>query len=128
VAFVSAVHDEILAASGGRDGILKPDLLESATEQPTASAGGEDAYASLFLKVAAIGRSIAHGHVFNDANKRTAIEVMVNCLRWNGFKRQPNQAAIEVSILLVAAGFLDVHGLRLGLLYAYDQDTTDPNL
>ena len=128
MAFVSLIHDRVLLASGGHEGILKPDLLESATEQPTASAGGEDAYDSLFLKVAAIGRSIAHGHVFNDANKRTAIEVMVNCLRWNGFKRQPNPAAIEVSILLVAAGFLDVEGLRLALLYAYDLDTTNPNL
>jgi hypothetical protein len=48
VAFVSLIHDRVLLASGGREGILKPDLLESATEQPTASAGGEDAYGPLF--------------------------------------------------------------------------------
>lgn len=126
MAFVLLVHEQILIASGGREGILKH-LLESATEQPTQSAGREDAFGTLFSKVAAIGRSIAHGHVFVDANKRTAIEVMVICLRWNGFKDQPNQDAIEVAILLVAAGFLDVPGLRLALLYAYDLDTTQPD-
>lgn len=44
MAFVLLVHEQILMASGGREGILKPDLLESATEQPTQSAGREDAF------------------------------------------------------------------------------------
>lgn len=64
VAFVSLVHDQVLEATGGRTGVLKPDLLESATEKPVVTVGGEDAYPTLFSKVAAIGHAIAHGRVF----------------------------------------------------------------
>ncbi len=128
VAFVSLVHDQVLEATGGRTGVLKPDLLESATEKPVVTVGGEDAYPTLFSKVAAIGHAIAHGHVFQDANKRTAIEVMRATLYVNRYKRQPNQAAMEVAILLVAAGLLNIEGLRLALLYAYGLETADQTL
>ena len=122
VFFVEALHDKVLKESGGREGILKPDLLESALEKPVVSVGGEDAYPTLFSKVSAIGHSIAHGHVFQDGNKRSAVEVMIITLSWNGFKRRPNQTAIETTILLVAAGYLNVEGLRMALLHMYGLD------
>jgi hypothetical protein len=46
----------------------------------------------------------------------------------NRYKRQPNQAAMEVAILLVAAGLLNIEGLRLALLYAYGLETADQTL
>ena len=122
VSFTEDLHDKVLRESGGRVGVLKTDLLESALEKPVVTVGGEDAYPTLFSKVAAIGHSIAHGHVFQDGNKRTAVEVMIITLYWNGFKRRPNQTAIETTILLVAAGYLNVEGLRMALLHMYGLD------
>ena len=128
MAFISLQHVGVLQATGGREGVLKPDLLESVVEKPVVSVGGDDAYSTLFLKVSAIGHGIAHGHVFNDGNKRTAIQVMTACLAWNGYKRRPNPNAVEVAILLVAAGFLGIDGLRLALLYAYGLDAANQDL
>jgi death on curing protein len=128
VAFVDVVHDTVLKESGGRAGVLKPDLLESAIEKPVVSVGGEDAYPTLFSKVAAIGHSIAHGHVFQDGNKRTAVEVMLITLSWNGFKRRPNLIALETTILLVAAGYLSAEGLRMALLHMYGLDPASTDL
>jgi death on curing protein len=122
VAFADVIHDTVLKESGGRSGVLKPELLESALEKPVVTVGGEDAYPTLFSKVAAIGHGIAHGHVFQDGNKRTAVEVMIITLSWNGFKRRPNQTTIEITILLVAAGYLNVEGLRMALLHMYGLD------
>ncbi len=122
VSFTEDLHDKVLHESGGRVGVLKSDLLESALEKPVVTVGGEDTYLTLFSKVAAIGHSIAHGHVFQDGNKRTAVEVMIITLYWNGFKRRPNQTAIETTILLVAAGYLNVEGLRMALLHMYGLD------
>jgi death-on-curing protein len=128
VAFVDVVHGTVLTASGGRAGVLKPELLESAIEKPVVSVGGEDAYPTLFSKVAAIGHSIAHGHVFQDGNKRTAVEVMLITLSWNGFKRRPNLIALETTILLVAAGYLNAEGLRMALLHMYGLDPASTHL
>ena len=122
VTFTEDLQDKVLRESGGRSGVLKSNLLESALEKPVVSVGGEDAYPTLFSKVVAIGHSIAHGHVFQDGNKRTAVEVMIITLYWNGFKRRPNQTAIETTILLVAAGYLNVEGLRMALLHMYGLD------
>ena len=127
VAFVHVLHDAVLEM-GGRAGLLKPDLLESATEKPVVTVGGEDAYLTLFSKVAAIGHAIAHGHVFNDGNKRTAIEAMSATLAMNRHKKRPKSDVMESSILLVAAGHLGIDGLRMALLYAYQLDPANDSL
>jgi death on curing protein len=128
VLYIISVHDQILEVTTGISGVLKPELLDSAAEKPVVTHGGQDSYPTLFTKVAAIGHAIAHGHVFQDANKRTAAEVMVICLSWNQHKKVPNKNVLEAAIILVAAGYLGIDGLRLALLYAYKQDLADTDL
>jgi death on curing protein len=47
-------------------------LLESALARPRASAFGQDAYADLHLKAAALLHSLARNHALVDGNKRLA--------------------------------------------------------
>jgi|SRR5699024_8106765 len=58
-------------SSGEQIGIKDHHLLESATFPPQSSMFGEDAYASLFEKAAALFESLAQNHVFFNGNKLT---------------------------------------------------------
>jgi len=48
-------------------------LLESAVARPQQSAFGEDAYATVHLKAAAMLQSLAQNQAFEDGNKRVAV-------------------------------------------------------
>jgi death-on-curing protein len=61
-------------------------LLESAVARPQASAFGQDAYATLFEKAAALFHSLALNHPFIDGNKRTATLAVIDFLYINGFQ------------------------------------------
>jgi death-on-curing protein len=50
---------------------------------------------------------IAVGHVFNDANKRTAFIVMDTCLRKNGITLRYNKESIGQAMVKVAQGSMD---------------------
>lgn len=125
VRFVEITHEGVLEKSGGRPGVHSPAALESATRKPRESAFGEDAYATLFWKVAAIGYTLAHDHVFSDGNKRTSAEVMQLCLGWNGYPFQPNPEALTTVMILVAGGHLGIEGLRFALLHLYGENPSD---
>ncbi len=131
VAYLCLLNDKIIDESpelNESKGIHNQNLLESVQHKPVNSAHGQDAYPTLFTKVAAIGHEIAHGHIFNNGNKRTAIQTMVLTLAWNDYRKQPNQKSMELAVLLTAAGFLNVDGLRMALLYAYGLDEKDQTL
>lgn len=69
---VMAIHEKVLAVSGGREGVLDFTLLHSAVERSRATFGGEDLYPTLFEKGAALIHSLIQNHPFGDGNKRTA--------------------------------------------------------
>ena len=50
---------------------------------------------------------IAVGHVFNDANKRTAYRTMMICLRLNGFSPEFDTETIGRVMIRVAQGKMD---------------------
>ena len=56
---------------------------------------------------AAYAVCIAVGHVFNDANKRTAYRAMTACLEGNGISVQFNAEEIGQIIIKVAQGLID---------------------
>ena len=59
-------------------------LLESALARPRASAFGEDVYATIDLKAAALLHSLARNHALVDGNKRLAWLAVVVFLDLNG--------------------------------------------
>ena len=64
---------EIAREAVGRDVVVRDyGLLESALARPRASVFGEDAYANLHLKAAALLHSLALNHALVDGNKRLA--------------------------------------------------------
>lgn len=67
------LHDQILLASGGLQGVRNENSLHSALARPYQTAFGKETYPDLFEKAAAILDSIANNHGFNDGNKRTAM-------------------------------------------------------
>ena len=65
------LHLLIAKTTGGASGVRELGMLESAVAQPKATFDGNDLYASLTDKVAALCFSIVQGHPFVDGNKRT---------------------------------------------------------
>lgn len=70
---ITYIHDEIIDASGGAKGLHNEGLIRSALARPLQSAGGKDAYTTVYEKAAAMLDSIANNHGFRDGNKRTAM-------------------------------------------------------
>jgi death on curing protein len=125
---VISLHDAIIADFGGLPGVKNPGLLESAVSKAVVTAGGDDAYPGLFTKTAAIGYSIAQNHVFNDANKRTALSVMVLILEINDVFVAPSEDASSTLMILIATGHLSIDGIRAALLHLAGENPADPKL
>jgi len=96
------LHDRILEASGGSPGLRDEGLLESAVFRPRATFGGQDLYADLFSKTAALGYSLINNHPFIDGNKRTGFESMRLMLRLNGHDLIASEKAKYAFVLDVA--------------------------
>ena len=54
-------------------GVKEQTTIESAAARPFATAGGLDAYPTIFLKAASLFHSIACNHSFHNGNKRAAL-------------------------------------------------------
>ena len=70
---VIAIHDDMVEKYGGNSGIRDLGLIQSAIARPQSSFQGEDLYANIFDKAAALFHSIIFNHAFIDGNKRTAM-------------------------------------------------------
>ena len=91
-------------------------LLESAAHRPSAAMFGEEAYADLIDKAAALLQSLAINHPFFDGNKRTAWLSCVTFLAMNGVDLRPDIDAAERLVIAVATGEIDeVKAIAQGL-------------
>ncbi len=98
------IHNQIIARTVGVSGITNRALLESAVAQPQMSFGGQELYATLPEKAAALGFSLIKNHPFLDGNKRTGHAAMEVFLILNGFEINANVEEQEKVILQVASG------------------------
>jgi death-on-curing protein len=106
----------------GEGKLLDAGLLSSAVGRPQATFGGEDAYATLFEKVAALFESLVLNHAFLDGNKRTAVVAAIHMLNWNGYYLSaPQEDVINLAIGIVertmdlakSTEFFEEHAVRL---------------
>jgi death-on-curing protein len=82
-------------------------LLESALARPRASAFGEDAYAEIHDKAAALMHSLAKNRALVDGNKRLALAATLAFYGMNGLRLTlTNDDAYEL-VIRVATGQLD---------------------
>ena len=90
-------------------------LLESAAARPAASAFGEDAYATLDLKVAALLHSLVRNHALVDGNKRLAWLSAVVFADLNGHETELEDDAAFDLVMAAAKGTIDVPEIAMGL-------------
>ena len=66
-------------------GVKDMTTIESAAARPYATAGGNDAYPTPFLKAASLFHSIAGNHSFHNGNKRAALLSTLYFLSEHGY-------------------------------------------
>ena len=82
-------------------------LLESALARPQTTLFGEETYATVEAKAAALLHSVARNHGLVDGNKRLALSATLAFLGMNGYRLTfSNDEAYEL-VMAVAAGELD---------------------
>jgi death-on-curing protein len=96
---------------GPREALTRPDLLESAVALPRASMFGEDPYPHLFLKAAALLRSIAQNQAFIDGNKRIASIACRVFLGVNGIDVRTSTEKGLALMIELANNEVDVEGI-----------------
>lgn len=99
---VLAIHGAVAGPSGIRDA----GAIQSAVGRPQATAFGEDAYATIWEKAAALLQSLACNHGWVHGNKRTAWVATLTFLTVNGhpLDRGFDQDAAEEFMVVVAEG------------------------
>ena len=101
---VLIIHNEVVFAHGGANGVRDVGGLDSAIARPFQSFGGEDLYPSVFEKAAAIGESIIMNHPFIDGNKRTGYVLMETILRIEGLKITATDDLLYAFVIDISTG------------------------
>lgn len=110
------LHSQLIAETGGSDGLRDSDLLDSALNAPFQTFDSSPLYPTLQQKAARLGYSLVNNHPFVDGNKRIGIHVMLVFLAINGLELQYEQShLIEVGFAL-ASGTMDDQALLRWIL------------
>lgn len=104
--YILKMHEKLIAATGGSNGIRDFDLLESAIENSKATFLGKDLYKSIETKCSNICYCIINNHPFVDGNKRIGIYVMLVLLEYNEIKLSFTQKELVDLGLGIAKGEL----------------------
>ena len=105
------LHTELIAQTGGSDGIRDEGMLESALLAPFQNFDGKDMYPSIQAKAARLGYGLIQNHPFIDGNKRIGTHSMLVFLALNGIELEHTQEELIETILSVASGKTDASGL-----------------
>ena len=105
------LHTELIAQTGGSDGIRDEGMLESALLAPFQNFDGKDMYPSIQAKAARLGYGLIQNHPFIDGNKRIGTHSMLVFLALNGIELEHTQEELIENILSVASGKTDAAGL-----------------
>ena len=98
-----AIHELLLSDFGGMRGITEAGFgrLEAAAATPRASMFGEEIYAGIAQKSAALCLAIVRAHPFSDGNKRVALVALGTALALNGARlTATNDQAYEAMMSL----------------------------
>ena len=103
------VHELLLSEFGGMRGITEAGFgrLEAAAAAPQASMFGEEIYAGVARKAAALCQAIVRGHPFSDGNKRVALAALDLFLACNGCALAATNDAAYATIMALARGELE---------------------
>jgi death-on-curing protein len=105
---VIAIHDDMVEKYGGNSGIRDLVLIQSAIARPQSSFQGEELYANIFDKAAALFHSIIFNHAFIDGNKRTAMVSTARFLSINEYTFDVNDKEFVNFPLQVESNHLSI--------------------
>ena len=112
---VLRIHARQLQCHGGRPGVRDRGALGSAVARPQGTFGGEDLYADLAAKAAALMHSLVQNHPFVDGNKRVGAAAMELFLLVNGFALIASDDDLEDLTLSIARGALSAEAIAIWL-------------
>ena len=98
------LHANLIAETGGSDGIRDENLLESAISAPFQTFDSIEIFPSIQQKAARLGYGLIKNHAFIDGNKRIGTHAMLVFLALNKIELDYTQADLVNIILKVAAG------------------------
>jgi death on curing protein len=107
----------LIAETIGTTAVRDVGLLDAAAHRPQATAFGEDAYATVHEKAAALLEAVVRNHALVDGNKRLGWAAAVVFYDLNGFHLEPPSAGDAVELVAaVAAGQLELAKLSERLM------------
>jgi death on curing protein len=112
---IRALHRAQLRRFGGAEGVRDSAALEAAVGRPAATFDGEDLYADLASKAAALMHSLVQNHPLVDGNKRVAVAAAEILLDANGYLLLATDDELEAMTLSVARGELSAEAIAVWL-------------
>jgi death-on-curing protein len=103
----------LLAAFGGLAGIRDRGSLEASIARPAMTFGGEDLYADLAAKAAALLHSLVLNHPFLDGNKRAGAAAAELMLELNGLGLAASDQEFEHVTIATARGEMSAEALAI---------------
>ena len=97
------LHKNLIAETGGIDGIRDENLLESAINAPFQTFDNTEVFPSIQQKAARLGYGLIKNHAFVDGNKRIGTHAMLVFLALNKIELDYTQTELSDTILKVAA-------------------------
>ena len=98
-----AIHDQIIATTGGTAGLRDEGLLDAALAAPWQTFAGQELFPSLEEKAARLGYGLASNHPFLDGNKRIAAIATLELLVLNGIRLVYTQKELSDIFLELAS-------------------------
>ena len=100
---IHLLHQELINAHGGSDGLRDEALLDSALAAPFQTFDGLYVYPTVQQRAVRLGYGLLMNHPFIDGNKRIGVHVMLTVLAMNGIELEYTQKELYEIILKVAA-------------------------
>lgn len=105
------LHALVLVKDGGAGGVRNIGRLEAVVSAQHQVVFGEELYATVFTKAAALMRGIIGDHPFTDGNKRTAMLAGLTLLEVNGYNFTAQRGELEDFAVRVATDQLDIDAI-----------------
>ena len=110
---VLSLHKALVGQFGGTSGMRERGALESALARPAMTFGGDDLYADLAAKAAALMQSLVLNHPFVDGNKRIGVAAAELFIELNELTLDAPDEELEDMTLALAEGKVKVEALAI---------------